>query len=71
MLKAAEEAGFEVLVGPDKNVRYQQNMKNYRIAIVVPGIPQWPVLRPHVDRVVAAVNAAKPGTYCEVEIRER
>jgi len=71
LLKAAEEAGFEVLVTPDKNIRYQQNLRNYTIAIVVLGNPQWPVLRRHVDRVVAAVNAAKPGAYCEVEIPER
>jgi hypothetical protein len=68
LLKAAQEAGFEVLVTPDKNIRYQQNLKNYTIAIVVLGNPQWPALRHHVDRVVAAVNAAKPGSYCEVEI---
>ena len=71
LLKAAEEAGFEVLVTPDKNICYQQNLKNYRIAIVVVGNPQWPVLRHHVDRIVAAVNAAEPGTYCEVEFPER
>jgi hypothetical protein len=71
LLKAAEEAGFEVLVTPDKNIRNQQNLMKYKIAIVVLGNPQWPVLRHHVDRVVAAVNAAKPGTYCEVEIPER
>ncbi len=71
LLKAAEEAGFEVLVTPDKNIRYQQNLSEHAIAIVVLGIPQWPILRPHVDRVVAAVNAAKPGTYCEVEIPEQ
>jgi len=46
-------------------------LKNYTIAIVGLGNPQWPVLRLHVDRVVAAVNAAKPGTYCEVEIPEQ
>ena len=71
LLKAAEEAGFEVLVTPDKNIRNQQNLKKYKIAIVVLGNPQWPVLRHHVDSVVAAVNGAKPGTYCEVEIPER
>jgi hypothetical protein len=71
LLRAAEEAGFEVLVTPDKNIRYQQTLKNYTIAIVVLGNPQWPVLRHYVDRVVAAVNAAKPGTCCEVEIPER
>jgi len=71
LLKAAEEAGFEVLVTPDKNMRYQQNLRNYTIAIVVLGNPQWPLLRHYVDRVVAAVNGAKPGSYCEVEIPER
>jgi len=71
LLQAAEEAGFEVLVTPDKNIRYQQNLKNYKIAIVVLSKPQWPVLRNHVDRVVAAVNAATPGSYCEAEIPER
>src|SRR5947207_15683347 len=29
LLRAAEEAGFEVLVTPDKNIRYQQNLENY------------------------------------------
>jgi hypothetical protein len=69
LLKAAEEAGFEVLVTPDKNIRYQQNLKNYTIAVVVVGNPQWPALRHHVDRIVAAVNATKPGSYCEVRFR--
>jgi hypothetical protein len=71
LLKAAEEAGFDVLVTPDKNIRYQQNLKNHKIAIVVLGNPQWPALCHYVDRVIAAVNAAKQGSYCEVEIPER
>jgi len=69
-LKAAEEAGFEVFLTPDKNIRYQQNLAIRTIAIVVLGNPQWPVLRRHVDRVVVAVNAAKPATYVVVEIPE-
>ena len=39
-------------------MRYQQNLAGRTIAIVVLGNPQWPVLRHHVERVVAAVNAA-------------
>jgi hypothetical protein len=70
LLKAAEEAGFEVFLTPDKNIRYQQNLAIRTIAIVVLGNPQWPALRQHVDRVVAAVNDARPGTYVEVEIPE-
>jgi hypothetical protein len=71
LLKAAEAAGFDVLVTPDKNIRYQQNLAVRTIALIVLGNPQWPVLRLHVLRVVAAVNAARPGSYTEVQIPER
>src|SRR5262245_41666915 len=68
LLDAAEAAGFDVLVTSDKNIRYQQNLKQRKIAIVVLGNPQWPVLRLHTHLVVAAVDDARPGTYVEVEI---
>ena len=68
LLNAAEDAGFEMLLTPDKNMRYQQNLARRKIAVVVIGNPQWPVLRLHVEQVVTAVNAATPGSYSEVEI---
>jgi hypothetical protein len=71
LLRAAEEAAFEVFLTTDKNIRYQQNLGERPIAIVVLSNSRWPVLQRYVDRVVAAVNTAKPGTYCEVEIPEQ
>ena len=68
LLTAAEAAGFDVLVTTDKNIRYQQNLTVRTIAIIVLGNAQWPVLRLHVARVVAAVNAATPGSFTEVDI---
>jgi hypothetical protein len=68
LLTAAEQAGFELLLTTDKNIRYQQNLTGRKIAIVVLGTSQWPVLRLHVQQVVAAVNAATPGSYTEVDI---
>ena len=68
LLDAAEAAGFDVLLTTDKNIRYQQNLEGRKIAIVLIRTQQWPVLKPHVRFVVAAVNAATPGTYVEVEI---
>jgi hypothetical protein len=58
LLQEAEAAGFEVFITADKNIRYQQNLTRPRIAILVLENAQWPILRPHVGRVVAAVNAA-------------
>ncbi len=64
-------AAFEILVTADKNMRYQQNLEGRSIAVVVLGNAQWPVLRHQVDRVVVALNGAKPGSYTEVEIPVR
>jgi hypothetical protein len=68
LLEVAETAGFEVLLTTDKNIRYQQNLTGRKIAFVVLGNPQWPVARRYVERIVAAVGAATPGSYAEVVI---
>ena len=68
LLAAAEQAGFDVLLTADKNMRYQQNLEGRRIALVVLSTPQWPVVRLHPEKIVAAVNAATPGSYTEVDI---
>jgi len=68
LLKAAEDAGFDLLLSTDKNIRYQQNLQQRKIAIVVLGKARWRLIKPLLAQVVAAVNAAQPGTYTEVDI---
>jgi len=68
LLKTAEEAGFDLLLSTDKNIQYQQNLKGRRIAIVILGNPQRPAVLRYIDRVIAAVNSATPGSYTEVDI---
>jgi uncharacterized protein DUF5615 len=68
LLTLAEDVGFELLVTTDKNVRYQQNLADRKISIVVLGNSPWWLVRQHLDEIVAAVNAATPGSYVEVEI---
>jgi hypothetical protein len=68
LIERAEEAGYEVLLSSDKNIRYQQNLSNRKIAIVVLGQQQWPLVKLHLDKIAAAVNACTPGSYTEVEI---
>jgi hypothetical protein len=71
LLTAAEAAGFDVLITADKNIRYQQNLEGRRIALVVLSTPQWPVVKLHVEKIAAAVTAATPGSYAEVELPEK
>jgi hypothetical protein len=70
LLTVAEDAGFDLLLTTDKNMRYQQNLSGRKIAIVVLGKQQWPQLRLHIQRVVEAVNGATPGSYVEVDLPE-
>lgn len=51
LLLAAEKAGFDVVVTADKNMRYQQNLKGRKIALVVLGTPQWPIVKLHLQKL--------------------
>jgi hypothetical protein len=69
LIKLAEAAGFDLLLTTDKRIRFQQNLSGRRrIAIIVLGNSPWRLVRLHLDRVAAAVNAATPGSYAEVDI---
>jgi hypothetical protein len=68
LIGAAEHAGFDVMVTTDKNIQYQQNLKTRRIAIVVLEHSQWPMVKLVADSIAAAVDAASPGSYVEVDV---
>jgi hypothetical protein len=62
LIQRAEEAGYEILLSTDKNIRYHQNLAGRKIALVVLGNSQWPIVRLHLDKIVVAVNACTPGS---------
>jgi hypothetical protein len=68
LLSAAKEAGFEVLITADENIRYQQNLKERRIAIVVLTQLRWRLVRNKLNEIAATVNAAGTRSFAEVEI---
>jgi predicted nuclease of predicted toxin-antitoxin system len=68
LIDVAEQAGFEVMVTTDKNFRHQQNLQARKIALVVLEHSQWPMVKLVAESIVAAVNAAEPGSYVEVTV---
>ena len=68
LLDAAEAAGYDVFVTTDRNLEYQQNLTNRRIAIVVLGVGRWKLIRNRLAEIADAVAGAKPGSFKEVEI---
>jgi hypothetical protein len=57
-----------MLVTADKNMRYQQNLKDRKITLVVLSTPQWPVVRQHLEKIAGDIDAALPGSYVEIEV---
>jgi len=70
LLAAAERNGYEVLVTPDQNMRYQQNFTGRKIALVVLGNGRWTLVKHHLTEIATAVDAAMPGSYTEVAITD-
>jgi len=68
LIAAAEEAGFEVFVTTDKNLKYQQNLTGRRLAIVVLLTTSWPRIKSHIPLVVVAIDQAQKGSYREVSV---
>ncbi len=68
LLKAAETAGFEVMVTADQNIQYQQNLTKRQIALVVLGSNRWPLIQQHLAEIVTAVDAAIPNSYASIKV---
>jgi len=68
LLRVAEAAGFDVLLTTDKGIRYQQNLTDRKIAIVVLGNSTWRIVRLYLDRIALVIADATPGSYAEVDI---
>jgi hypothetical protein len=55
LLRSAAEEGYHLLLTTDQNLRYQQNLQDRQIAIVVLLSTSWPQIRLHIDSIRAVV----------------
>ena len=68
LLAAAEKSGYEVLVTTDTNLKYQQNLTQRKIALVVLSTTSWPRIQKNIKAIVTAIDQAKPNSFQSVEI---
>jgi predicted nuclease of predicted toxin-antitoxin system len=66
LLNAAEEDGYEVLITTDQNLRYQQNLTERKIHILVLCTTSWPRIRNQIDIVVEALLNMPENGYLEI-----
>jgi hypothetical protein len=65
-LLQAAEAQFDVFITTDRNLRYQQNVKDLRLAILILPTTSWPIIRAHETQVAKAVDALRAGDLIEL-----
>ena len=68
LLDRAEAAGFEVLITTDQGIRYQQNMSNRLVAVVVLMDTAWPHISRRTEAICSALQGVQPGELREVHI---
>jgi hypothetical protein len=67
LLRAAEQAGFDVFVTTDTSLPFQHNLKAYELAVIVLSKNRWKLIRPMLPQIAEAI-ASEPGNCCVVEI---
>ena len=68
LLDAAEAAGFGLFITADQEISYQQNLTGRNLALVVLSTNNWSFIKAGIGEIMAAIDAAAPGSYAEVEI---
>ncbi len=66
LLKVAEDEGFKAIITTDQNLRYQQNLPQRRLAILVLMTTDWRLIQQHTGYVAKATDGLVPGDYREL-----
>jgi hypothetical protein len=65
LLCAAKEQ-FDVFITTDQNLRYQQNLEEKQLAILVLPTTSWPTIRNHFGSILNALGSVRGGDYLEI-----
>ena len=68
LLRKAEEEGYQVIVTTDQNMRFQQNLADLKLAVVVLLAPAWPRVQLRTEEIRSAITQSSPGEVTEVPI---
>jgi hypothetical protein len=68
LLDMAEQEGYALLITTDQNLRYQQQLANRQLAIIVLLSTSWPRIRRRIEMIQAAVERIVAGEYQEIAI---
>ena len=68
LLDQAESRGFDVMVTTDQNLRYQQNLTERKIRVVVLMSTSWPRIQRRIPAISEALEKSDSGAYVEIPV---
>ncbi|MDB6139573.1 MAG: hypothetical protein JWO94_2645 [Verrucomicrobiaceae bacterium] len=67
-LLALASTQFDAFLTGDKNLRFQQNLEDCKMAIVLLPTTHWPTLRKHVIMIQQALDGVRAHAFIEVSL---
>ena len=67
LLRLIEQERFDVFLTGDKNMEDQQRLQGRPFAMLIMSAINWPVVRPHIHEIAAALEQARPGTVKRID----
>ena len=68
LLDVAEHEDYDLLITTDQNLRYQQQLVDRQLAIIVLLSTSWPRIQLRINTIQAAVESIMVGGYQEIPI---
>lgn len=68
LISTAEKEGYQVLITSDKRIRYQQNIVDRKIAILILTSNQYREILPNIEAILENIQNLEQGSYCELVI---
>jgi predicted nuclease of predicted toxin-antitoxin system len=67
LLELMERECFDVFLTGDKNMDRQQRLERRPFAVLIMSAINWPVVKPHIEKISVALDEAQPGTVGTID----
>ena len=67
LLTLIERERFDVFLTGDKNIDKQQRLEGRPFAVLIMSAINWPVVRPHIQKISVALDEARHGTVKTID----
>lgn len=67
LLTLIERECFDVFLTGDKNMDKQQRLEGRSFAVLIMSAINWPVVKPHIQKISVAIDEAQPGTVKAID----